>query len=97
MIGWLKNVAYMTDLYSTKQKNFFRIFMIIRIFRHFMFRVPPAVTTMFWNVLKAAWQTNPRLISRAVSMLVQYWHYYDFSQKESWQKAGLDEPDSKSR
>lgn len=97
MIGWLKNVVYMTDLYSTKQKNFFRIFMIIRIFRHFMFRVPPAVTTMFWNVLKAAWKINPRLISRAVSMLVQYWHYYDFSQKESWQKAGLDEPAEKAR
>jgi hypothetical protein len=26
-----------------------------------------------------------------MSVLVQYWHYYDFSQKESWQKAGLDE------
>jgi hypothetical protein len=68
--------------------------MIIRVFHHFMFRVPPAATTMFWNVLKAAWQINPRLISRAVSVLVQYWHYYDFSQKESCQKAGLDEVQS---
>ena len=94
MIGWLKNVTYLTELYSTKQKNFFRIFMIIRVFHHFMFRVPPAVTTMFWNVLKAAWKINPRLISRAVSVLVQYWHYYDFSQKESSQKAGLAEVQS---
>jgi radical SAM superfamily enzyme YgiQ (UPF0313 family) len=90
MIDWLKNVTYMTDLYSTRRKNLFRIFMIARIFRHFLFRVPPPVTAMFWNVLKAAWQIDPRLISRAASILVQYWHYYDFSRKESWQKAGLD-------
>lgn len=91
MIGWLKNVAYRSDLYSTRRKNFFRIFMIIRILRHFMFRVPPAVTTMFWNVLKAAWKIDPRLISRAASILVQYWHYYDFSRKESQRNAGPDE------
>ncbi|MBN1663087.1 MAG: radical SAM protein [Deltaproteobacteria bacterium] len=95
MIGWLTNVVYLTDLYSTRRKNFFRIFMIARIFRHFTFRAPPAVRTMFRNVLKAAWRINPRLISPAISMLVQYWHYYDFSQKESWQKAGLDEQQEK--
>ncbi len=89
MIGWLKNVNYFTDLYSTKKKNLYRVFMIAGIFRHFFFRVPPEVRTMFWNVLKAAWQINPRLISRAVSVMVQYWHYYDFSHKEEWQKAGL--------
>jgi len=46
---------------------------------------------MFWNILKAAWKINPRLISRVMSMLVQYWHYYDFGHKDSWQKAGLAE------
>jgi hypothetical protein len=46
---------------------------------------------MFWNVVKAAWRQNPRLVSRAVSVLVQYWHYYDFARREAWQKAGLEE------
>jgi hypothetical protein len=44
---------------------------------------------MFWNVAKAAWRIDPRLVSRAMSLLVQYWHYYDFARRENWQKAGL--------
>jgi hypothetical protein len=51
---------------------------------------------MFWNVAKGAWRINPRLVSRAMSVLVQYWHYYDFARRENWQKAGLaDTPDVK--
>ncbi len=91
MIGWMENVTYFTDLYSTKKKNLYRVFLFIRILRHFLFRVPPPVRSMFWDILKAAWQINPRLISRAISMVVQYWHYYDFARRESWQKAGLEE------
>ena len=88
MIQWLENVRYFSDLYSTRKKDFYRFFRIIRILRHFLFRVPPSVRTMFWNILKAAWKINPRLISRAMSVLVQYWHYYDFGHKDSEQKAG---------
>jgi len=91
MIRWLENVKYFSDLYSTRKKNIYRFFIIIRIMRHFLFRAPPSVRAMFWNILKAAWKINPRLISRVMSMLVQYWHYYDFGHKDSWQKAGLAE------
>jgi radical SAM superfamily enzyme YgiQ (UPF0313 family) len=91
MIGWLKNVTYFTDLYSTKKKNLYRIFLFIKILRHFLFRVPPSVRSMFWDILKASWRINPRLISRAISVLVQYWHYYEFSHRESWLKAGIEE------
>jgi radical SAM superfamily enzyme YgiQ (UPF0313 family) len=83
MIGWLKNVQYLTDIYSTKKKDIFRIIIIIKIFHHFIFRVPTPVRNMFWNILKMTWEINPRLIPKAVSALVQYWHYYDFSHKES--------------
>ena len=92
MIAWLRNVRYMTGLYSTKKKTLHRLFLILRVMRHFLFRVPPDVRRMFWNVVKAAWRINPRLISRAVSVLVQYWHYYDFARHEDWQRAGLSEP-----
>jgi radical SAM superfamily enzyme YgiQ (UPF0313 family) len=90
MIKWLGNVRYMTDLYSTRKKTLYRLFLILRVARHFLFRVPPPVRRMFWNVVKFAWRTNPRLVSRAVSVLVQYWHYYDFARREAWQKAGLE-------
>jgi radical SAM superfamily enzyme YgiQ (UPF0313 family) len=83
MLGWLRNVKYFPGGYSTKKKNLFRMVMILRVFRHFTLRVPAPVRRMFWNILKETWRIDPRLISRAVSMLVQYWHYYDFSHKES--------------
>jgi radical SAM superfamily enzyme YgiQ (UPF0313 family) len=92
MIGWLKNVKYFPDIYSTRKKNLFRFVMIIKILCHFTLRVPAPARIMFWNILKETWRINPRLISRAVSLLVQYWHYYDFSQKESEEKMGLDGP-----
>jgi radical SAM superfamily enzyme YgiQ (UPF0313 family) len=94
MVGWLANVSYMTGLYpsSNRKKNLLRIFLIMRILRHFLFRVPGSVRRMFWNVLKAAYRVNPRLISRAMSVLVQYWHYYQFSHDEAWQRAGLEAP-----
>ncbi len=40
MIGWLRNVKYFTDIYSTKKKNLFRIGLMIKIFYHFTWRVP---------------------------------------------------------
>jgi hypothetical protein len=92
LTGWLKNVKYFPDIYSTRKKNLFRMVMMIKIFHHFTLRVPAAVRRMFWNILKETWRIDPRLISRAVSLLVQYWHFYDFSHKEATEKIGLDGP-----
>jgi len=91
MRKWLAGVRYLPSLYSTRKKTLYRLFLILRVGRHFLFRVPPPVRRMFWNVVKLAWRTNPRLVSRAVSVLVQYWHYYDFARKEASRAAGLAE------
>lgn len=88
MIRWMENVKYFSSLYSTRKKNIFRIFTIIKIFRHFNFRVPPPDRRMFWRIMLAAWRINPRLIARAVSMMVQYWHYRAFSLREAWKNTG---------
>jgi radical SAM superfamily enzyme YgiQ (UPF0313 family) len=91
LIKWLGGVRYFSSLYSTKKKTFYRLFMILRVLRHFLFRVPPPVRRMFWDVVKSAWRTDRRLVSRAISVLVQYWHYYDFARRDDWQRAGLSE------
>lgn len=83
IIGWLAHVKYFTDLYSTRRKSLHRIPLIIRIFYHFNIAAPSSVRRMFWNVLIDTWQMNPRLISTAISILVHYWHYFDFTTKES--------------
>lgn len=88
IIGWLAGVSYFTDLYSTRRKTLHRIPLVVRVLYHFNFKVPTAVRTMFWNVLRETWRINPRLISRAISVLVQYWHYYDFANKDAWQNSG---------
>ncbi len=91
LIAWMSNISYFSNLYSTRRKTLHRIPLIMRIFYHFNFKVPASVRRMFWNVLKEAWRINPRLISRAISILVQYWHYYDFANKEDVrQKAPLE-------
>jgi radical SAM superfamily enzyme YgiQ (UPF0313 family) len=84
MIRWLENVRYLTTFYSTRSKNFHRLFLILRVLRHFTFRVPAPMRAMFFRIVKAAWRINPRLVSQAVSILVQYWHYYDFTHKQAW-------------
>lgn len=81
---WLQNVQYLTPLYSTGKKEFSRIFMIMKILWHFTFCVPPATRRSFFSIMKTAWQINPRLISRAVSIMLQYWHYYYFSHATPW-------------
>jgi radical SAM superfamily enzyme YgiQ (UPF0313 family) len=77
MIQWLKNVRYITSLYSTRKKTLYRVVLLFRIFRHFLFRVPVPVRRIFFRILRAAWKVNPRLFSRAMSIMVQYWHFYD--------------------
>jgi hypothetical protein len=89
LLKWLRGVTYFTSLYSTKKKTLYRLFLILRVLRHFVFRVPRPVRRMAWNVAKTTWRMNPRLVSRAMSVLVQYWHYYDFARRDGWQKAGL--------
>jgi radical SAM superfamily enzyme YgiQ (UPF0313 family) len=91
MIQWLERVQYFTDLYSTRKKTLHRFFLILRVLRHFTFRVPKPVRKMFYNVVRAAFRIQPRLVSRAISMLVQYWHYYEFGHDETWQAAGLEQ------
>jgi radical SAM superfamily enzyme YgiQ (UPF0313 family) len=92
LIKWLENVRYFTDVYSGRKKGKKkgrRLGLMLRVLRHFLFRVPSGVRRMAWNVVKSAWRIDPRLVSRAISILVQYWHYYDFARRESWLKAGL--------
>jgi radical SAM superfamily enzyme YgiQ (UPF0313 family) len=91
ILKWLRGVKYFAS-YSTRKKTLFRFFMILRILRHFLFRVPGPVRRMFFSVAKSAWQINPRLVSRAISVMVQYWHYYEFSRREAWLKVASGPP-----
>lgn len=81
LLGWVNNVQYFTDLYSTRKKNFFRIFRIVNILKHFIFKVPPDVRDSFFRIIWQTWAINPKLISRVISVMSQYWHFYDFVHK----------------
>jgi len=92
LVKWLQGVRYVTSIYPPKKKTLSGLLVILRVFYHFLFRVPSPVRRLFWNVGRAAWRINPRLVSRAMSTLVQYWHYYDFARRNTWQKAGPSSP-----
>jgi hypothetical protein len=85
MIRWLENVRYLTDLYSARKTDFHKVVVLLRVLRHFLFRVPGPVRGMFFRILKAAWKLDPRLFSRAISVLVEYWHHYDFGHRPTRQ------------
>ena len=78
MIRWLENVRYLTDLYSKGTMSLHKLVIFFRVLRHFIFRVPGPVRGMFFRILRTAWKLNPRLFSRAISVLVEYWHHYEF-------------------
>lgn len=90
LLDWLGNITYFTELYSTRRKTLHRIPLVFRVLYHFTFRVPAEVRRMFWTVLRTTWRINPRLISRAISIMVQYWHYYSFANKDGAQQTGLE-------
>lgn len=82
LINWLAGVKYFTPLYSNRKRNLYRMFKVINIFKHFLFRVPAPMRNSFLRIIKETWKINPKLISKTISIMVQYWHYYYFANKK---------------
>ena len=78
-LTWLSNVRYFSTLYTKKRRTGSNLKKIARILYHYSFRVPPPVRTQFFRVLKKTWDMDPRLIRKAITIMTQYCHYYDFS------------------
>lgn len=77
-LKWLAGVTYHTTLYTHKRKLWTNLHKIFRILTHYLLRVEPPVRDQFFRILKKTWEIDPRLVRKAITIMTQYAHYYDF-------------------
>lgn len=77
-LKWLAGVTYHTTLYTHKRKLWTNLAKIFRILTHYLLRVEPPVRDQFFRILKKTWEIDPRLVRKAITIMTQYAHYYDF-------------------
>ncbi len=83
-IDWLSNVKYSTHLYENSKMGFSKFMKFFYIMRYYIFHEPKHVRQLFFRILRDTWKINPRLIKKAVTIMSQYCHYYDFANNASW-------------
>ncbi len=84
VIDWLSNVDYFTPLYTNSKMGFSKTMKFFYIMKFYLFHEPKHVRQLFFRILREAWNINPRLFKKAVTIMSQYCHYYDFANNASW-------------
>jgi radical SAM superfamily enzyme YgiQ (UPF0313 family) len=83
-LDWLSNIEYVTSHYKHSRMSFSKFFKLFKIMKYYVFHEPKHVRKMFFRMLKNSWKMSPRLFKKAVTIMSQYCHYYDFSHNENW-------------
>ncbi len=85
VVKWLENVRYFTPLYKNKRRAWTNVFKLYHILGHYCLRAPAPVRVQFFRILKKAWSLDPRLIRKAITIMTQYCHFYDFVNSGDYQ------------
>ncbi|MFH0975349.1 MAG: radical SAM protein [Spirochaetota bacterium] len=85
-LNWMKNIKYYTNIYKDSKTNLSKLFKFFYILRYYILNEPLPVIRMFFRLIKKSWKINPRMVKKAITLLSQYCHYYDFANNASWQK-----------
>jgi radical SAM superfamily enzyme YgiQ (UPF0313 family) len=86
-IRWLEGVRYFTPLYTKKRRAWSNLIKILHILRHYLLRVPPPVRSQFFSILRKTWKIDPRLVRKAITIMTQYCHYYEFVNRGAFLRA----------
>jgi radical SAM superfamily enzyme YgiQ (UPF0313 family) len=78
LANWLSNVSYFTDAYENSRTNYTKLFKIFYILRFCLLHEPAEVRRLFFRVLRTTWRINPRLLKRAVIVMMYYWNFFAF-------------------
>ena len=84
-LAWMKNIKYFSNLYIDSKTNYSKLSKFFYIMKYYILYEPIAVNKMFFRLIKKAWKIKPRLVKKAITLLSQYCHYYDFANNASWQ------------
>jgi hypothetical protein len=55
--------------------------------RYCLLHEPADVRKLFFRTLRRTWRINPRLVKKAVIVMMYYWNFLDFVRDTSWQNA----------
>ena len=83
-LDWLSNIKYFSPLYKSSRMSLSKSLKLFKIMWFYMLHEPRHVRALFFRLLKKSWKINPRLFKKAVTILAQYCHYYDYSHNASW-------------
>lgn len=75
---WLDQVEYLSPLYVNKGMGMTQLLKIAQMLKYFLFMSDSHIRRLFFRNLRRTWKTHPRLIRRAITLLAQYKHFYDF-------------------
>ncbi len=85
-MGWLNNVKYFTPLYPNTKIGFSKLMKFFYIMKYYLVNEPLKMKITSLRILYKTLKQNPRLFKKAVTILSQYCHYYDFAYNASWQR-----------
>jgi radical SAM superfamily enzyme YgiQ (UPF0313 family) len=76
---WLSQVGYFTPLYTRRRRRLANLTKIGRVLRYYLRDAPPPVRRMFFRLLWHTARRDKRLIRKAITLMTQYCHYYQFA------------------
>ncbi|MHC4945944.1 MAG: DUF4070 domain-containing protein, partial [Planctomycetota bacterium] len=84
--NWLSNVSYFTGRYKNSKTNYSKLFKLVYILRFCLLNEPREVRRLFFRVLRGTWRINPRLMKRAVIIMMYYWNFFEFVNDTAWRE-----------
>ncbi|MCP4129616.1 MAG: B12-binding domain-containing radical SAM protein [bacterium] len=80
-LRWLSNIEYFTTLYPNSKMTLSKGMKLFYITWFYIRHEPWPVTKMLFRFLKNSWKISPRLFKKAITIMSQYCHYYDFARR----------------
>jgi radical SAM superfamily enzyme YgiQ (UPF0313 family) len=84
--NWLSNVSYFTGRYKNSKTDYSKLFKLVYILRFCLLHEPREVRKLFFRVLRGTWRINPRLMKRAVIIMMYYWNFFEFVNDTAWRE-----------
>lgn len=88
-LRWLEGIEYLSSHYGKSKMKMSKMMKLFFITWFYLLHEPGQVRNLYFRFLKEAWDINPRHFKKAITIMSQYTHHYDFSMSASWQ--GIDE------
>ncbi len=87
-LAWLSRIRYFSPLYKHSKMKPSKMMKLFHITKFYLFHESREVRNLYFRMLRNTWKISPRLFKKAVTIMSQYCHYYDFVNNAAWQNAG---------